>query len=675
MSTINVNTLRTAAGTSPVLVTDLAELVNSNWPTVEKLAAPTGSSLVGYMPDGVGAVVTTQDLVNKRQINTFDFLSPTEIADVKSLALSIDVTAKVQLAIEAAKAANLPLHINFGHYKIATSTTTFELPRDDGSTAPSYSGETVLAAEPLITMPVCLVIPSDMTIICDPGTLFFGAWDRVTVNTSQQIGILITNRTLEKNGFVSCDIEGLKLKSFFIGFCVQGIMADFALTEVKIEKCGIGICAQGNDRSSITNLQVINTYAPFVIGGWWLQRNKTQLNANLPPYPAQDVYLIGWSDYLNVNTYVALNNEISYNSVAAAIDTFFDTYFYKNINSSTRLTTNGELTVNTYRGITGNQLCVLNRYGRVISSLQCRNFKSIGMWRASVHTAGDLSSPVIEHFYVERSGYIDALIPDYENSSNILGIGVADPYRVGATALAAGAVAIEYHGTYPGGSLALNSDGSDLVVFNSAAGMAALFNTEFFKIIVREGTTNNFFRAFIQAEGGGLISMPYSFTQSSCNINPPITAGGLIHAAGGVKFNLDHAALSHYKEDTFTPALYLDANLQTLASALGKYTRIGNVLHWTIDLFNASFTRNGTGSVIVKGLPYSAVAVEGIGNVTYMHTALATTTAGVYGRIIGNEISMKKSTPVNGAGDQMVHTDINSSGVFSLRMSGTYFVS
>ena len=51
MSTINVNTLRTAAGASPVLVSEIAKTTD--------LAAPTGAGLVGYMPDGVGGVGTT----------------------------------------------------------------------------------------------------------------------------------------------------------------------------------------------------------------------------------------------------------------------------------------------------------------------------------------------------------------------------------------------------------------------------------------------------------------------------------------------------------------------------------------------------------------------------------------------------------------------------------------
>ena len=58
MSTINVNTLRTAAGASPVLVADIAKLTD--------LAAPNGAGLVGYLPPGVGAINRTV----KQQLDT-----------------------------------------------------------------------------------------------------------------------------------------------------------------------------------------------------------------------------------------------------------------------------------------------------------------------------------------------------------------------------------------------------------------------------------------------------------------------------------------------------------------------------------------------------------------------------------------------------------------------------
>ena len=64
MSTINVNTLRTAAGASQVLVSEIAKATD--------LAAPTGSSLVGYMPAGAGAVGRTLQDKGRESVSAID---------------------------------------------------------------------------------------------------------------------------------------------------------------------------------------------------------------------------------------------------------------------------------------------------------------------------------------------------------------------------------------------------------------------------------------------------------------------------------------------------------------------------------------------------------------------------------------------------------------------------
>ena len=81
MSTINVNTLRTAAGASPVLVAEIAKATDVSAVRAD-LAAPTGSSLVGYMPAGVGAVATDVESklnITSRSVN--DFYLPGDGAD------------------------------------------------------------------------------------------------------------------------------------------------------------------------------------------------------------------------------------------------------------------------------------------------------------------------------------------------------------------------------------------------------------------------------------------------------------------------------------------------------------------------------------------------------------------------------------------------------------------
>lgn len=62
------------------------------------LAAPSGSSLVGFQPAGTGAVANTVGNILRLKVSVFNFMTPEQIADVQSYSYSIDVSAAVQAA-------------------------------------------------------------------------------------------------------------------------------------------------------------------------------------------------------------------------------------------------------------------------------------------------------------------------------------------------------------------------------------------------------------------------------------------------------------------------------------------------------------------------------------------------------------------------------------------------
>lgn len=63
------------------------------------LAASSGSSLIGYLPAGTGAVATTVQSKLRQIVSVFDFMTAAQIADVQAGTLSLDVTAAVAAAI------------------------------------------------------------------------------------------------------------------------------------------------------------------------------------------------------------------------------------------------------------------------------------------------------------------------------------------------------------------------------------------------------------------------------------------------------------------------------------------------------------------------------------------------------------------------------------------------
>ena len=63
------------------------------------LAASSGSSLVGFIQSGSGAVATTVQAKLRESVSVFDFMTAAQIADVQAGTLSLDVTASVAAAI------------------------------------------------------------------------------------------------------------------------------------------------------------------------------------------------------------------------------------------------------------------------------------------------------------------------------------------------------------------------------------------------------------------------------------------------------------------------------------------------------------------------------------------------------------------------------------------------
>ena len=65
MSTLNVNSIQTAGGASPVLTADIAK--NS------ELIASSGSSIVGHIASGTGSVATTVQAKLRESVSVLDY--------------------------------------------------------------------------------------------------------------------------------------------------------------------------------------------------------------------------------------------------------------------------------------------------------------------------------------------------------------------------------------------------------------------------------------------------------------------------------------------------------------------------------------------------------------------------------------------------------------------------
>ena len=86
---------------------------------------------------------------------------------------------------------------------------------------------------------------------------------------------------------------------------------------------------------------------------------------------------------------------------------------------------------------------------------------------------------------------------------------------------------------------------------------------------------------------------------------------GRFLSGGGLTFNGDTAtanALDDYEEGTFTPELGGSGGDGTLTYSvqLGRYTKVGRHVNWTAQVTCTSTVTGGSGTLQLKGLPYTA---------------------------------------------------------------------
>lgn len=134
-----------------------------------------------------------------------------------------------------------------------------------------------------------------------------------------------------------------------------------------------------------------------------------------------------------------------------------------------------------------------------------------------------------------------------------------------------------------------------------------------------------------------------------------------------------------YEQGAFTPELQFGGASTgiTYSAQTGKYTRVGNVIHWAITL-DLTSKGTATGNATISGLPYvnygtppttvPATAIGGISGITLPSNAF-----GIQATIIGatNQIQLRASSSAVGV---TPITDSNFSNGAVIRAEGKYFI-
>lgn len=118
--------LKTSTGTTLWTADNISGGTDAAASVLAQLAASGGSSLVGFLQSGTGAVATTVQSKLRETVSVFDFMTAAQIADVQSGAASVDVTAAfVALMNSNPSLIGFDVLVPAGTYKINSAALYF----------------------------------------------------------------------------------------------------------------------------------------------------------------------------------------------------------------------------------------------------------------------------------------------------------------------------------------------------------------------------------------------------------------------------------------------------------------------------------------------------------------------------------------------------------------------
>jgi len=128
------------------------------------------------------------------------------------------------------------------------------------------------------------------------------------------------------------------------------------------------------------------------------------------------------------------------------------------------------------------------------------------------------------------------------------------------------------------------------------------------------------------------------------------SAQGLISAGAGISFDAGANYLDDYEEGTFAPVLEGSISNPTYSGGeAGRYTKVGNIVHFSAFIDTNPYTADGSGSIYFANLPFTVDGTNG-GGVQAINVS-------IYGQTIGS-------------GNNLVAQAINSTDYLQFRVWG-----
>ncbi|STU22633.1 endo-N-acetylneuraminidase [Klebsiella michiganensis] len=306
-----------------------------------------------------------------------------------------DAVPYFQAAVDEGHARGLPVQLT-GKYYATTYPHKVTLPGDDGTAYPGWvaaGNDANIAAESGNHIYAAIRLYPDSVIIGDSmqNCALIGDWDSDTpvINNNQHIGYFISGDS--SDGYIRPQLVNHGVRNFFIGRYGNGVLDRSTEDNFLIRDCCLTGWFMGAD--SVCNGFVVarDCFTGDAYGGAWTQRNAAVTIPYLPPYPAAEIFKVGWVDAIRYTKYHFYGKPRLFGPADEAIDTWFDTYIYKSANSA-RTSAGGRLTNNTasgysarsFPGIAGRAFTVLSRYGRAVNGVCLDDVKVLGTHRVPV---------------------------------------------------------------------------------------------------------------------------------------------------------------------------------------------------------------------------------------------------------------------------------------------------
>jgi hypothetical protein len=169
------------------------------------------------------------------------------------------------------------------------------------------------------------------------------------------------------------------------------------------------------------------------------------------------------------------------------------------------------------------------------------------------------------------------------------------------------------------------------------------------------------------------ITLPGDVTLSTGNLVIGTAGKGIDFSANTGAAGMTSELLTWYEEGTFTPVLTSGGGgVPTYDFRTGKYTRIGNTVHFFAQVYLTSLGTLAAGNLDITGLPFNASGYE---TVIIDYSSFTSSIISVFARTNPSAANLTLYYQVAAAtifGNAL--TQGNISATSGMRISGTYFV-